>query len=134
MPWINKPQKKNKNYHSDTDNRLLRQKAYNTTAWRKLRAAHIVAHPLCEECLKQGKVNAGTPEDALQVHHIASPFKNGVINYNLLLDDHNLMTLCSTCHNKLHNPNQQPKPEDIIKVLDDLLLNDNWDDDTTDNR
>lgn len=130
-PWINRPQRKPKSTkHNDTPERELRAKAYNTTAWRKVRQTYIQTHPLCEECLKEGKVYAGTMDDPLQVHHIKSAFANGTINYDLLLDDNNLETICSRHHALKHQEEKgYQDPEKIIAILDELLLDDNGDDD-----
>lgn len=131
MPWINKTPKKPKSTtHKETDMRALRKIAYNNTQWRKVRQTYIQNHPVCEECLKKGIVNAGTMENPLSVHHIRSPFAKGVIDYDLLLDDHNLETVCQQCHADIHNEEHgYQSPEKIIAILDDLLLNDNWDED-----
>ena len=64
----------------DTDRRYGR-------AWRRIRAAYIAAHPLCEECQRAGRL---TP--AQEVHHILPLSQGG---------DHrmgNLMSLCKSCH------------------------------------
>jgi 5-methylcytosine-specific restriction protein A len=116
MPYINKPPKKGNKRNEHTTPRELRQKYYNTTEWKKLRLLYLKEHPLCEECLNEGRVT--TAED---IHHKNSPFKNGECNKNLFLDYNNLMALCKLCHNKKHNPNQGPKVEDVIKQLADLL-------------
>lgn len=65
-------------------------KRYNR-AWKRIRDAYVAAHPLCEECLKQGRV---VPVD--QVHHIV-PLREGGIN-----DFSNLVSLCSACHARIH--------------------------------
>lgn len=97
--------------------RKLRQKAYQNTTWRKLRDTYMKSHPICEECLKTGKVTAAT-----DIHHIKSPFRNGEVNYGLLLDDKNLMSLCAECHGKIHAAQQgHISPEDVIRQLDELF-------------
>ncbi len=128
MPWINKPPKKEKSTeHSNTDMRQLRQKAYNTTGWRKVRDWKLHQSPVCEECLKKGIVNAGSKESPLNVHHKNSPFKNGKVDYELLYDIDNLETLCPKCHAEIHNKEQGHKsPEQILAILDELLIEDNW--------
>jgi predicted HNH restriction endonuclease len=74
-------------------------------------------HPICEECLKKGKVTA-----AQDVHHKKSPFKDGEINWNLLLDYDNLMSVCKDCHGKIHAAQQgHVSPEEIIAQLDALF-------------
>ena len=65
-------------------------KRYNR-AWKRIRDAYVAAHPLCEECLKQGRV---VPVD--QVHHIV-PLREGGTN-----DLSNLVSLCSACHARIH--------------------------------
>lgn len=59
--------------------------------WQKIRARYVKAHPLCEECLKQGKF---VPVE--EVHHI-KPLSQGGTN-----DEYNLMSLCQSCHMKIH--------------------------------
>ena len=81
----------------------------------------MVNEPLCQECLKQGRVNGGSKENPLQVHHIKSPFANGKINWDLALDDSNLETICAECHGKLHSYENKPSPEEILAVLEDLF-------------
>lgn len=74
-------------------------------------------HPLCEECLKKGKV---TPAE--DIHHIQSPFKYGQINWNLLVSWDNLESLCKECHGNIHAAQQgYISPEEILKQLDALL-------------
>ena len=118
MPTLNTQKKTNKsNVRQPTDMRRLRQKAYNNADWRALRNTYIKMHPLCEECLKKGKV---TP--AQDVHHIKSPFKNGEINYHLLLDIHNLMSVCKECHSNIHNKQLgNTTIQDVLRKLADLL-------------
>jgi len=59
-------------------------------AWRKVRERYAGAHPLCEQCLKEGRL---VPVE--EVHHIL-PLKWGGTN-----DFDNLMSLCQSCHAKL---------------------------------
>lgn len=121
MPTLkNIPKKTSKsNHHNDTDMRKLRQKAYQSTEWRKTRETYMHSNPLCEECLKKGKVTPAT-----SVHHIKSPFKNGEINQFLLLDYENLMSVCHECHADIHN-RQEGKVvvQDVLRKLADLLDN-----------
>lgn len=119
MPTIVKLQKKQKpsSGRTETDIRKLRQKAYQNTAWRKERDNYLREHPLCEKCLEKGKI---TP--AQDIHHKKSPFKNGEINWNLLYDVNNLMSLCKECHGNIHAAQQGHIPvEQVIKQLDDLF-------------
>lgn len=59
--------------------------------WKRIRDRYAAAHPLCERCLKEGRY---TPVE--EVHHIVPISKGG---------DHresNLMSLCQSCHTKIH--------------------------------
>ena len=123
MPTINLPPKKEKvkRTYNDTEERLLRKQLYNTEKWRKCRAAHLVSQPICQECLKVGRITGGSKDSPLQVHHIRSPFINGKINWDLALDDNNLETICAECHGKLHAYENKPTPEEILSALEDLF-------------
>ena len=119
MPRINKLERKKKSQapRKETDMRKLRQKAYQNRHWRKLRDTYLKEHPICEECLKHGKV---TPAE--DVHHIKSPFRGGEINYNMLLDYHNLESVCKDCHGEIHAAQQRHQsPEKILQALDELF-------------
>ncbi len=59
--------------------------------WRRVRARYVAKHPLCERCLKEGRI---TPVE--EVHHII-PVNRGGTNA-----ESNLMSLCKSCHNKIH--------------------------------
>jgi len=59
-------------------------------SWKKIRAAHLAAHPLCEACKQAGKL---TP--ASEVHHI-KPLSQGGTNA-----EGNLMSLCKPCHSEI---------------------------------
>lgn len=61
---------------------------------------------LCRVCLSQGKANAGR----LSVHHIIS-LKD---NFNLKLDDENLITLCTLHHEQAE---KSEIPADALKKL-----------------
>jgi len=57
------------------------------SAWRRIRAAYIAAHPLCEQCERAGRL---TP--AREVHHILPLSQGGTHT------EENLMALCTPCH------------------------------------
>lgn len=59
--------------------------------WKRIRARYVRKHPLCEMCLKVGRT---TPVE--EVHHIL-PVNRGGTN-----EESNLMSLCRSCHNKIH--------------------------------
>ena len=60
-------------------------------AWRKVRERYVQSHPLCEQCLKEGRM---TPTE--EVHHIKPVSQGGTHSAT------NLMSLCKSCHNKIH--------------------------------
>jgi hypothetical protein len=44
------------------------------------------------------------------------------VNYNLLLDYHNLESVCKDCHGAIHAAQQGYRnPEEILKALDELF-------------
>ncbi len=119
MPTIQLLKNQRKTYSATTKTEMqkLRQKGYQSVAWKKLREVYMHQHPLCEECLKKGKV---TPAE--DIHHIRSPFTGGDINYSLLLDDKNLEAVCKKCHQLIHNAKEgYTSPEDILRQLDELF-------------
>lgn len=59
-------------------------------AWKRIRDRYIKAHPLCEECQKNGVLTT-----AEEVHHIL-PLSRGGGN-----DSSNLMSLCKSCHSRI---------------------------------
>ena len=61
-------------------------------AWKCIRDRHIVQHPLCEQCEKEGKLIP-----AAEVHHKIPISKGGTHARE------NLMSLCRSCHNKIHH-------------------------------
>lgn len=61
-------------------------------AWKRIRDRYAAAHPLCELCLKEGRL---TPVE--EVHHVI-PLSQGGTHRN-----DNLMSLCQSCHTKLHH-------------------------------
>ena len=99
MPYLklveHKPKSnwRNKKKNYNTSSRKLRQRLYSDKKWIELRHYQRVKAPVCEIC---GKAFAE------HSHHIISPFIDNRINWNLALDIDNLMSLCSSCHGKLH--------------------------------
>jgi len=82
--------------------RKERQGVYQTKAWRELRDYMRMKYPLCQDCLKEGKI---TPME--EVHHIKSPFVNGISEeekYKRAYDESNLVCLCRECHQRRHHP------------------------------
>lgn len=60
-------------------------------AWQRIRTRYIKAHPLCEKCAAGGRY-----VKAALVHHV-KPLADGGTH-----DDGNLMSLCVSCHEKMH--------------------------------
>lgn len=63
---------------------------YSSTAWRRLRIIQLREHPLCADCLRDGRMTPATVAD----HKI--PIKQG----GAALDPSNLQSLCSSCHSR----------------------------------
>ena len=61
-------------------------------AWKRIRDRYAAEHPLCEMCLKEGRL---TPVQ--EVHHILPVSKGGTHARD------NLMSLCRSCHTKIHH-------------------------------
>lgn len=120
MPTIQLLDKKERPPRNNTDRRALRKKAYADSRWcgkNGVRNVYFSTHPLCEECLKKGKVKAGE-----NVHHKKSPFKNNEVDWNLFLDPNNLETVCRECHAEIHMEEEgNITAKKMIEILDDLF-------------
>lgn len=60
-------------------------------AWKRIRDRHIAQHPLCEQCLNEGRFVS-----AEEVHHIKPISQGGTHARN------NLIALCKSCHAQIH--------------------------------
>lgn len=60
-------------------------------AWKRIRDRYAMAHPLCEKCLEEGRLTLME-----EVHHILPVSRGGSH------DSSNLMSLCRSCHNRIH--------------------------------
>lgn len=79
-----------------------RQALYQSKRWKDLREYMVMTHPLCEDCLKEGRITATT-----EIHHIKSPFQRGLSEEEKArraYDEDNLVALCRDCHIKRHHP------------------------------
>lgn len=98
MPYITKLEtKRGKN---PTPKQVLRSHLYNNTRWRRIRDGYLILHPLCQLCEAKG---LASPSQC--VHHLASPFDDGLADVERLgrlTDPANLQALCQSCHGKLH--------------------------------
>ena len=74
-------------------------KLINTGRWLRLRRDVLTAHPLCQQCEKEGRVEAAT-----EVHHVR-PVEEAVTlseKRQRMYDPSNLRALCHDCHVKTH--------------------------------
>jgi 5-methylcytosine-specific restriction protein A len=84
----------------DERNRDPEMKAfYSSAGWRKVRALKARQTPVCEECLRQGRV-----VQAEIVDHILPAREYP--RHRLRLD--NLQSLCRACHNRKHGGTVTP--------------------------
>ena len=110
MPYINRKQNNVKAVpyvHGDSDG----AKYYNSKYWKILRNQFIREHPLCYDCILEGR---STPAE--EVHHLI-PFYSGKDDnerWNLLLDPNNLVSLCIKHHHMRHRKHTEIRsvPED----------------------
>lgn len=66
---------------------------YSSNTWRRLRNYKIKMDPLCEKCLDDGIIKMATT-----VHHIKELKKHRELGLTIA----NLMSICNSCHNKIH--------------------------------
>ena len=89
---------------SDQYKRLI-----NSYRWQLLRRKQIIKQPLCEDCLKKGRVTV-----AEEVHH-AIPVESGkdfAEMQRLAYDFSNLVSLCRECHYFRHHPQSAKEQAD----------------------
>lgn len=101
MPWISK-----RRIAPKTDNVSTNKKHsdswghyYQNRQWKKLRDWYMLTHPLCEDCLFEGR---SVPSE--ECHH-KIPFGSASTEeeqMRLLLDETNLVALCHMHHKKRH--------------------------------
>ena len=60
-------------------------------AWKRIRDSYVKEHPFCEQCFERGIL-----VPVSEVHHKIPISKGGTH------DRSNLMSLCRSCHNKIH--------------------------------
>ena len=115
MPWLNKrkvgqPNKVDKQESINRRNKKW-QKYYGDKRWKQLREWQIRTHPLCQDCLFEGR---SVPAE--EVHHIR-PYGDGKTEeekWSLLLDPSNVVSLCKKCHDKRHAILKQQNRNDYI--------------------
>lgn len=65
-------------------------RGYNAE-WRRARKTYLQLHPLCAECLKEGRLTPATVIDHIMPHRG---------DQRLFWDEQNWQPLCAACHNK----------------------------------
>ena len=93
-----------------------RQEIYQSKRWKEVRKAYFQEHPLCERCLKEGRI---TP--AHDIHHRLSPFVKGLTpeeKDRRAFDWSNLMALCVDCHIKEHHKDELTMKDKLDKYKD----------------
>lgn len=68
------------------------KRGYNRQ-WQKARARYLKAHPLCVQCMKEGRAVTATVVDHVKPHR-GDPV--------LFWDEKNWQSLCKPCHDKRH--------------------------------
>lgn len=94
--YKNQEQKAERHRYYDQHQRDQRAaEFYNSSAWQKLRR-YVLArdHHLCQECLGEKRI---TPADV--VHHLV-PISE---DWGRRLDSGNCVSLCASCHNRIHS-------------------------------
>lgn len=82
---------KHKKKGNDTYNRdKKRQSLYDTARWKRIRKAHLIKHPWCEEHLKNGAYVLATDVDHIEPHK-GDPYK---------FFNNKRQSLCHSCHAK----------------------------------
>lgn len=100
MPTINRNKKIEEKKVLYKHHNNISKQYYNTSQWHNLRDRYIKNHPFCERCAEKGIIKL-----AQQVHHKIE-FLTGLTDedkWRLLLDEDNLQSLCTNCHNEIHN-------------------------------
>lgn len=74
------------------------QQVYKKAEWLRVRRYVIErAHGLCEECLRQGRIQAG-----VEVDHVVPLDEENWQNWDIAYNPENLQLLCRDCHNLKH--------------------------------
>ena len=89
--------------------KVAKEKAeiYNSREWKELTVLKKRANPLCEQCIKDGEaigIPGGYVKSVECVHHII-PIETARTKEEmrrLAFDWNNLMSLCQSCHNRIH--------------------------------
>lgn len=79
------------------EGRKYDNKDYHTTAWRKLRAAHIEVNPLCVTCKKENRI---TPAQVVDHKINVASGRSQEERDSLMWNPDNLQSLCNYHHNQ----------------------------------
>ena len=97
MAWIQKPKP---TYNKAKTERVQEfQSIYQTSKWKRLKAAKRLNNPICEICEAKG-ITSPTED----IHH-KIPFSLGETPsevQSLAYDYRNLLSVCRVCHTKIH--------------------------------
>lgn len=118
MPVINKKPIREKPVPYKSEVKEHNSKFYGSLSWKNLRNTYLSLHPLCEFCLANNHI-----EPATCIHH-AVPFERGKTEeekWSLFLDEHNLISACTSCHIGIHKKDKQYHLERL-----DNLTNTEW--------
>lgn len=91
----------NKEYIYSDNPKYSWRRLYHDKRWTKLSQRILREHPICERCISDIPPRV-TPSQ--EVHHII-PFRTGKNRDEqlaLLLDESNLIALCTKCHKEYH--------------------------------
>jgi 5-methylcytosine-specific restriction enzyme A len=85
---------------------------YNSSTWRKARGRALTRdHHLCQRCLQKGML---TPAEVVHhIHHLQDHPEKA-------LNEANLQSVCTTCHNRLHpekGKSVQPSKQKKARVI-----------------
>lgn len=97
MAYINRPKRKDtRNNNKKTEVVIKTHKlVYDSKYWRELRQSYLMSHPVCECC---------NNALATEVHH-KTELKCATSDEEMIslgFDIHNLMAVCSKCHQEIH--------------------------------
>ncbi len=77
--------------HSHEYKRATAHERGYTSKWRRLSKLYLKAHPLCEECKRNGKLTPATVVDHIIPHRG---------DEHLMWSESNWQSLCKRCHDK----------------------------------
>lgn len=101
MPILDKPKKRPWEPQRPTgqqQGRYIITDFYQSKEWRVTRNHYISHHPLCEECLRNGKTTPAKVVDHIQPINPLNPYDTQNGKYGEPLDDDNLQSLCEHDH------------------------------------